>query len=133
VLDLSGCLRRDARSRIWLYAVTESSLETSDHCHAERRLTAIDPAVNALPRRSHVTAERATELDDPWQARSVAPPTIPREQDPSSSRLRGLPGGVPGPQVMPRLAGERAGQDQSRATLAPRTSTWRRRRAIGSG
>ncbi len=55
-------LRRDVRTQISLYevagstlGVTESSLGTSDHCHAGRNLTVIDAAVNALARRLYLT------------------------------------------------------------------------------
>ncbi|MGB7795061.1 MAG: hypothetical protein WBL53_02190 [Pseudonocardiaceae bacterium] len=35
--------------------MTESSLGTSDHCHAERRLTVLDATVNALTRSLYAT------------------------------------------------------------------------------
>jgi len=55
-------LRRDVRTQISLYevagsslGVTESSLGTSDRCHAERRLTVLDATVNALTRSLYAT------------------------------------------------------------------------------
>ena len=70
-------LRRDVESQTWLYEVTGSSLGvteswrgTSDHYHAERRLTIIDAALNALTRRLSVTIVPAAH----------GPPTVRGEQ-----------------------------------------------------
>jgi hypothetical protein len=103
--------------------------------HVEWRLMVIDVAVKHGPR-LYVIAEHAAELDDPWQVRSVAPPTIPREQqDPSSSRVYGFrpyQAGLPGPQDA-RLVVNGARQDQLSGSGATNRDVASRAERFGCG
>ena len=80
-------LRRDVAAQIRLHkvaesspGVTESSLGTSAHCHAQRRLTVIDTAVNALARRLSVTVAPGATAGLPCgvsSANELDPPAVP--------------------------------------------------------